>query len=501
MRSLRRGLTLWLWAALAAVGAVCAGIGIVQAQRETQAQVDYLMQQVAHIIANQPFVPGLGSGQTTTDQEMLPSIYVRHDRDDDLIVTVRNDAGKLLYASPTNRRLAGGVLPALNQLGFHTVEIGEESFRVFVARSRDLDIQVAQSVDAIHEAERGVALATLLPIGLLLPILAAVIGFAIRRQLRPLSEATATIARRPPLSHDLLPIAGMPTEVRPLIDEINRLLRRLSTAVQREHRFVTDAAHALRTPLTALQLQAEVLEGGSTTEERAARLLELRAGIRRTIRLSEQLLSLARSQSETGPITTTIDLDSTLQETAAHYAASARAKDIDLRIDASSSARVYGNARRLTLIFGNLLDNSLRCTPAGGHIQIRAVSADAVARIEILDEGGGLPAGELEHVLDRFYRGSSNDGSGSGLGLATVDALVKQLDGRVNLENRSDCAGLIATVILPLAPAEPAPSEPLPAMHSAEGNSRRATRPAPITLSAVRARLMGVLAHRGAGGK
>ena len=146
-------------------------------------------------------------------------------------------------------------------------------------------------MDVIREAQAGIAAATLVPIGLLLPSLAIVLGWAIRKQLRSLGSTTAAIASRPPLSLDLLPAAGVPVEVSPLIEEINRLLRRLSTAMDREKRFVTDAAHSLRTPLTALQIQAEILDGGDGPEERTSRLAELRAGIRRIIRLSEQLLS------------------------------------------------------------------------------------------------------------------------------------------------------------------------------------------------------------------
>jgi two-component system OmpR family sensor kinase len=350
--------------------------------------------------------------------------------------------------------------------------LGHDEYRVFAAQSRDLHIEVAQSMEVIREAEAGVAMATLLPIALLLPILAVVLGFAIRRQLKPLSVAAAAVANRPPLSLDLLPEQGMPTELRPLVDEINRLLHRLSTAADREQRFVTDAAHALRTPLTALQLQAEILDGGNSSEERAARLSELRAGIRRVIGLSEQLLSLARTQSETGPITATTELDPALEEIAAFYAASARAKQINLVVDASSSAHVYGNARRLTLIFGNLLDNSLRNTPAGGHIRIRAsVVAGGVARVEVWDEGCGLPPSELERVFERFYRPPGRESTGSGLGLATVDALVRQLGGQVVLENRVDHTGLVAIVTLPLAP----PQEPLAEFPSALPSSSGAT--------------------------
>jgi two-component system OmpR family sensor kinase len=445
-------LTLWLWLTLAGVGGICALTGIVWAKHETKEQVDYQMQQVARIIASQPFTAG-DAGRLSGDPELIPFGDVQHDQDDDLIVTVRDKQGRLLYASPTNRLLHGGVLPPLVGLGFQTVEVGPDSFRVFVASSRGLIIQVAQSAEAILEAQRHIAIATLLPIGLLLPILVIVLAFAIRTQLRPLNVAAAAIAGRPPLSLDSVPAEGMPAEVRPLVDEINRLLGRLSTAVQREQRFVTDAAHALRTPLTALQLQAEVLEGGNSPEERTERLLELRAGIRRIIRVSEQLLSLARSQSEMGPITVTSDLDSILREAAALYAVVAQGKGIELQVEAGSSARVLGDARRLTLIFGNLLDNAVCFTPAGGDIRIRAMTCDRAAQIEIADEGCGLPPEELERVFERFYQVPGSEGYGSGLGLATVEALLSQLGGRISLANRTDRTGLVATVILPLSPA------------------------------------------------
>jgi two-component system, OmpR family, sensor kinase len=460
--SLRRGLTVWLWVAVAIVGALCVAVGNWQAHTETQAQLDYEMQQVAHILAGQNFPTTLHPGELI-NPEVSPAVHISHDKDDDLIVTVRNASGELLYASSSNRQLPGRLLPVLDSLGFRTLKLGRGHYRVFVAQTNSLRIEVAQSMDVIREAEGGIALATLLPIVILLPVLAVVIGFAIKRQLRPLNAAATTIALRPPLSLDLLPDEDIPVEVRPLVDEINRLLRRLRAAVQHEQRFVTDAAHALRTPLTALQLQAEILDGGTDAEEKAARLAELRAGIRRVIRLSEQLLSLARSESESGPIKVSTELDPTLAEVAAIYGASAQASEIDLQVEAVSGARVYGNARRITLIVGNLLDNSLRYTPRGGHIRIRAVVANGHARIQVWDEGPGLPPQDLERVFERFYRGPGEQGTGSGLGLATVQTLVQQLGGSVVLQNRVDHHGLVATVTLPLAPQpKPPDSGPQP---------------------------------------
>ena len=451
MSSLRTGLTVRLWVALAAIGTICLVVGNWEVHKETQAQLDYQMQQVARIVAAQEFGAGAASDDLAYPP-LSPSVHISHDEDDNLIVAVRDSGGQVLYASSSNRQLPGHLLPVVDTLGYRTILFGEQNYRVFVAQSGGRHIEVAQSMEVIREAEEGIALATLLPLALLLPVLAVVIGFTIRRELRPLQISAQIIARRPALSFELLPTAGLPREVSPLVDEINRLLGRLKIAVEREKRFVTDAAHALRTPLTALQLQADVLEGGRDANEWAVRLAELRAGIRRVTTLSEQLLTLARTESDFTPGSEISALDPMLEEIGAFYRATAQARGIELRVEAHSGASVPGSRRRLTLIFGNLLDNALRYTVAGGRINIRAETAESHANVEVWDEGRGLPPEDLDRVFERFYRVPGDESEGSGLGLATVAGLVKQVSGNVSLRNRTDRQGLIATVQLPLVP-------------------------------------------------
>jgi len=303
-------------------------------------------------------------------------------------------------------------------------------------------------MDVIREAEGAVALATLSPVILLLPVLVLLIGVVIRRQLRPLDRAASTIAQRAELSFEELPVDQLPAEVRPFVDEINRLLHRLEALIQREQQFVTDAAHALRTPLTALQLQAEVLEGGRDETEKAARLTELRSGIRRVIRLSEQLLSFARSKASAPATTAATDLQQLFQEVRQAYEPLAGAREVSLRTQAAP-ASVCGDLRRLTLVLGNLVDNAIRYSPRGAVVELRCGVDAGRARIEVWDEGCGLPPEELERVFERFYRVPGDPTSGSGLGLSTVDDIVRELGGTVALENRSDRSGLIAVVMLP----------------------------------------------------
>ena len=449
MKSLRRGLTTWLWVAVATVGALCVGVGNWQAHRETQSQLDYQMEQVARILAAQDFSAPRQSDEPA-DPDILPQVYIHHDNEDDLIVVVRDSGGRVRYASKSNRHIPGGLLPPLGVLGFHVRDFGTGPYRVFSAQSNGLSIEVALSMDVISEVEGGVALATLLPIVLLLPVLALVIGLVIRRHVSPLDEAAAALAQRPASSFEDLPAADLPVEVRPMVEEINRLMRRLETTVIREKQFVTDAAHALRTPLTALQLQVDVLDGGRDAAEKAVRLAELRTGLRRIIRLSEQLLSLARNDSAAGVIEEKTDLRQGLEDVSQLYADAARARQVRIQVELDASVLVPGSPRRLGLILGNLVENAIRYAPAGTAVSIRASVAGGRARIEVWDEGVGLPPQELERVFERFYRAPGDASNGSGLGLSTVDSIVRQLGGSVWLENRTDTSGLVAIVSLPV---------------------------------------------------
>jgi len=144
-----------------------------------------------------------------------------------------------------------------------------------------------------------------------------------------------------------------------------------------------------------------------------------------------------------------VDLDAVLREVQALYQSAAEPQQVTLRLDAHSHARVRGDQRRWLLIFGNLLDNALRYSPRGGRIELLTAAEGTAARMEIWDEGSGLDEDQLERVFERFYCAPGSGSTGSGLGLATVRTLVRQLGGEVTLHNRTDRSGLIARVILP----------------------------------------------------
>jgi two-component system OmpR family sensor kinase len=293
------------------------------------------------------------------------------------------------------------------------------------------------------------AFTAFLPVVLLIPMLGLLIGMVIRRQLHPLSNTARAVAARSPLALDPLPVNGLPAEIRPLIDQINRLLARVAVSNQNEQRFIADAAHALRTPLAALQLQADVLDGSQDVVERAARVAELRAGIRRTVRLSHHLLVLARSESAHSSPRLSTAADRAISEAFNVYGPIAAARGVELCQVASCTAEVAADPRDLAQLLGNLLDNALRYTAAGGRVAVSATAEADGVLIEVTDEGPGLPESELEKVYQRFYRSPGDSTEGSGLGLAVVRGIVERLHGRIQLANRTDRSGLIARLWLP----------------------------------------------------
>ncbi|MGH8461209.1 MAG: ATP-binding protein [Stenotrophobium sp.] len=439
MTSLRWRLVVTLWAALALIGSGSAVYSYLNTRQSTNALLDYQLAQIAGFLGAQDFT----ASAATAMNPPAP----RHEHDDEITVTVRDSNGKLLYASANT-----GPIPALAALGYQTVLLHGASYRVFSAQVGAHRIAVGQQLETRREIATDAAVSSLLPIVILLPLLGLIIVLLIRHQLRPLRQAAAEVAARPPLALQALPLTGMPDEIRPLIAAINHLLTRLHGALETEQRFIADAAHALRTPLAALQLQADVLDGSGDTGERTVRLDELRAGIRRATRLADQLLSLHHNPRDAAPVTVHTALGGLLNEAVAHYHAIAEKRGLRVRLDLAEMDRVEvpGDARQLMLVFGNLLDNALRYSPAAGEIAVSCSSQDGAVCIEITDQGPGLPDNELNAVFERFYRAAGDRSEGNGLGLATVRSIVQRLGGTVVLRNRGDRSGLCARVSLPL---------------------------------------------------
>ena len=318
---------------------------------------------------------------------------------------------------------------------------------------------VAQRTTIRDEIARDMALRTLVPIAALVPCLMLITALVIAGSLRPVVRLARDLdARRADDMRDL-PAAGTPCELHPFIASINGLLQRIKLMLDQQRRFIADAAHELRTPITALSLQAENLEPVPLTAEGRDRLAALSDGMRRTKHLLEQLLALARQDAGPPDMAEPVALDQLAKEVVADLLPEAGRRSVDLGFALAEPVVAMGQPVMIGTVMRNLIDNAVRFTPCGGHVDVGIYREGDEAILQIEDTGPGIPAEDLDRIFEPFVRGSRPAEDGTGLGLSIVKRIVERLRGSVVLENRSDgdASGLRATVRLPASdmPAKP----------------------------------------------
>jgi two-component system OmpR family sensor kinase len=436
--SLRRQLTGALLAAVLAFAALQAAVTYRTARAETEALFDAQMQRIALSLSGR-----LGEG-SLGDDDASP---VDEPAAREMIIQVWRADGLMLYRSPHGRLLAPQAV-----IGFSDVNAGGERYRVYALRTATQVVQVAQQAAARGRMAGQLALRAVLPVALLAPVLMLIVWWVIGRALGPIERARRQVAARRPDDLSPLPTAGLPAEVRPLVDEMNGLLTRLSAAWDALTHFTADAAHELRSPLAALRLQVQGLQRADTPDARQVAEGRLLAGIDRATRLVEQLLALARQEgaaSAAPPVA--VDLVALARAAAAEFAAEAARRGIDLTVDASAPATVQGQPDALAVLLRNLLDNALRHTPEGGRVRVRVAPAGAEhgARLSVEDSGPGIAPDERARVMDRFYRAPGAPGHGSGLGLAIARAVAERHGAVIEVGESDDLGGARVGVVLP----------------------------------------------------
>lgn len=212
--------------------------------------------------------------------------------------------------------------------------------------------------------------------------------------------------------------------------------------IGQQRRFIADAAHELRSPLTALSLQTQNLLHAGSLDAVRERVVPLQDSIERARHLTEQLLSLARTQASVVEASA-IDVSLMARELIAERLPLAGAKGIDLGLEETALLCMRGSWEALRLIVSNALENALKYTPEGGEVTLRLLSGESGDVVEVVDNGPGIPIPERERVLDAFYRMSGADGKGSGLGLAIAREAATRLGGVVSLHERHDGTGLV----------------------------------------------------------
>ncbi|KAF1043772.1 ATP-binding protein [Xylophilus sp.] len=434
-----RGRLLWfvLTSILLAAGVLAASAWR-GALREADALFDYHLQQIAHSLRDSVPLGSVGDIEGVGPDDF------------DLHVQIWGPDGVQIYRS------ARSVLPPRAVLGFSDVTAQGRRYRVYSVQTPLQTVQIAQDMSARRDRAGALALRATLPMALVAPLLMLAVAWVIGRSLAPLERMRQQVARRP--ADDLSPLAGgdLPDEVRPLVDELNLLFGRVQAAFDAQQHFIADAAHELRSPLTALRLQARALRrsGEGTAQPALDRLDE---GIGRAIALVGQLLDLARQEADGrgGAPREPVDLSEVIRLAVADVLPQAQARNIDLGLaDAAPGAppRVRGRPEALRTLLRNLLDNAVKYTPPGGRVDVGLqAAADGGVLLAVDDSGPGLPAAERERVFDRFYRNpdAAAGATGSGLGLAIVAAIARQHGARVALSASPTLGGLRAEVLFP----------------------------------------------------
>jgi two-component system, OmpR family, sensor kinase len=340
--------------------------------------------------------------------------------------------------------------------GWQTVVRGDGSWRILVRTRPDGSrVAVSQSTDYRDEIAHDSALRVVLPLAVLIPCLVLLVGIVIRYSFRPVSLLAAQLDAKETDHLAKLPVEGMPTELLPFIASINRLLERIRAMFDQQRRFIADAAHELRTPVTALSLQAENLDRVELAKESPDRLLALKAGIRRTAHLLEQLLALAKYDVGRAPRAPPTAFDSIAKEVVADFTPRAQARAVDLGFERIDPVFVDADSTALAVLVRNLVDNALNHTPDGGRIDIGLFRHRTHVVLRIEDCGPGIPEAELVRVFEPFYRGGWSAEEGTGLGLPIVHRVAETLGGSVTLENilAPDRTGLRVDVRIPASSA------------------------------------------------
>ena len=417
MKSIRARLSFTLLAAALVTALV---IGVVTYQHtliENEALFDYQLRQIALSLRDQGVVtqPAGNNADETLD----------------VVVQIWTSDGAMLYLSRP-----GDPLFDRATLGFTDVDAGRRRWRVFSIAARDRVIQVAQPLDLRRDLAASAALNSLAPLLAFAPLMALLIWWLVSSSLSPLRRLAAEVGQRDAQSLEPISSAELPTEIAPVAVALNDLLLRLQKAFAHQRAFVADAAHELRSPLSALKLQLQSLARAPDDAARADAQARLDQGVDRATHLISQLLTAAQTEpNDTMPQFGSVDLAELTRQTIADCFDFARTRQIDLTLDAPDALLLRADAARLRILVRNLIDNALRYTPVAGRVAVCIDTQSDGAILTVDDSGPGIAAADRDRVFDRFYRGPSNDQIGSGLGLSIVRNIIEQHGASIHLKD------------------------------------------------------------------
>ncbi len=410
--------------------------------------LDWALMDTAHSIARLIAATDDYSALTVTSGD---DTLFRSDDYDRVYYSVHSTDGRLIAGDeelkPPSRK-------GLTQELFYDSRIHGEQVRIAAMvlnqQSGNLTVQVAETTVKRTRLTRQILTGVIFIEILLIATAAVLIWFGVGKGLEPLQRLRAEIEARSPRDLHPVPESLSPVEVQPLTVALNKLLAQLSTMLHAQQHFVANAAHQLRTPLAGLRMQVEYALSRDDPLEWRHALAMLTPVTERTVHLVNQLLTLAKADVG-GNLDTRmeiLDIRRPIEDVVGQWMPQAIAKNIDFGLELEH-ALVQGSPFLLGEMVSNLVDNAITYSPSGGRVTVRIRCAVGETRIEVEDDGQGIPVGERENVFNRFYRLDGSGGNGCGLGLAIVQEIAQLHGARVEIRTPAGGMGTLVVVIFP----------------------------------------------------
>lgn len=306
-------------------------------------------------------------------------------------------------------------------------------------------VQVAETRHQRDALVRDILAQAIVPQLLLVVLVQVAVWLGVRQGLAPLTHLREAVRRR---SHrDLQPLdqAQVPQEVLPLVDSVNDLMQRLGQALEARNRFIADAAHQLKTPVSGLKAQIELALRESDPQRLQRSMAQLYVGVDRLSRLVRQLLSLARNEPDAAESLRLqpVDLAALALEVSMEWVPQALRRQIDLGLDERPGpVMIQADVERLRELLNNLIDNAVRYSREGGRVTVSALRApDGQGCLSVSDDGPHIPPEERSRIFERFHRLLGTQADGSGLGLAIVSEIAALHGARITLDEDADGVG------------------------------------------------------------
>jgi len=431
MKSLRHTILFWMALLLFVVGAISAAVTYEYVKDETQSSFDLEIKQIAQFLQHETV-------NNTASREALGA----PDPDNLFLIQIWNSKGELIR---TSDKTVSAIAPLAT--GLTTQNLGKSDWRSYNIVGADQVIRVSLPLDERNEQASTAALQIAIPIVIIIPLSWLVWSLLIDRIMGDLDKASAQVRNRKIDDHSQLPLDNVPREIIPFVESINGHVARVQAQAEKQKQFLADAAHELRTPLSALTIQLGNLKTVLRTKEQYQRLAAAEGGSQRANQLVSRLLQMARHDSNApAPDLKLGNLDELLNSVMTSLEPQSRASSVSLHKTASLKNDASLPAADFIQVCEILLDNAIRYSPANSIVGIASKSDAQSFEVQITDSGAGIDPAKLSLVFDRFYRAEPHKSQGTGLGLSIAKAICANHGWNISLNNRETGAGIEAKI-------------------------------------------------------